>query len=217
MLRRSVATVPFPTVPIVAFRERGHEPVARDLGNDRSTGDRVALGVSLHHRSVCNRQRTEWLAIDQDMIRRDAESLSNAIERASHREDRGMIDVDAIDFARGGSTESHGLRLRENQHRESFARGRVELLGIVHASNGSAIVRHDDRACDNGAREGAPSNFINSGEQRPELCPGRPLDRAPAPHEQSRGERWAVRVYALGARTTLRSLMRAALPVTSRR
>ena len=39
--------------------------------------------------------------------------------------------------------------------------------------------RHDDGACDNGAREGAPSDFVDTGDQRTGRLPEITLDRRP--------------------------------------
>lgn len=56
---------------------------------------------------------------------------------------------------------------------------RRQLLGIIHPRDRALVGRHDDGTSDDGAREGAPSHFIDSGEQRSELRPKRPLDPAP--------------------------------------
>src|SRR3979411_3156078 len=48
VLPRAIAFVPLETVVGVLARERVHEGVARDLGNDSGGGDREALGVAVH-------------------------------------------------------------------------------------------------------------------------------------------------------------------------
>src|ERR671923_269836 len=55
-----------------------------------------------------------------------------------------------------------------------------ELLGVVDAGHRAPFRRHDHGTSDNGAREGAPSDFVDSGDQRTMLCAEITLDRAPA-------------------------------------
>ena len=57
--------------------------------------------------------------------------------------------------------------------------GGGELLGVVHAGDGAHVGRHDDGTCDDGARERAPSDFIDSGDQRPDGFAELALDRLP--------------------------------------
>src|SRR3712207_6870901 len=48
---------------------------------------------------------------------------------------------------------------------ELFALLAIELLGVIDAANGARVGTHDDRASDDGAREGAPdrkSTRLNS-------------------------------------------------------
>ena len=48
--------------------------------------------------------------------------------------------------------------------------------------DGPLAGRHDDGACDNGARKRAPSDFIHTHQERPVLRTQRALDRSPPGH-----------------------------------
>ena len=51
--------------------------------------------------------------------------------------------------------------------RHALTLGPGELLGVVDAADGAHVGGHDHGACDDGAREGAPSDFVDPGEKRP--------------------------------------------------
>ena len=92
-----------------------------------------------------------------------------------------------------------------------------ELLRVVDAGNGAHVGRHDHGTCDNGARERAPSDFIDSGDQRPSGLAKLSLDRLPPiPRPRLRSAYSAAPVSGTATRTFF-SLMRVALPVRLRR
>ena len=76
-----------------------------------------------------------------------------------------------------------------------------------------------DGACDNGAREGAPSDFIDTGDQRPRGFSELTLDRLPPIPRHGRGAYSAAALLPVSGTATrvFRSLMRVALPVRLRR
>ncbi len=90
-----------------------------------------------------------------------------------------MVDVDPVDLARRRGTQPDRERPQTDHRRETPPLLWAQLLGVVHARNRPLVRRHDHGARDNGAREGAPSHFIHSRQQRSELGPKGPLDPAP--------------------------------------
>jgi hypothetical protein len=49
----------------MAPRERAHQPVARDLGDDRRAGDGVAARVPTDDRGVLDAERADRIAVDE--------------------------------------------------------------------------------------------------------------------------------------------------------
>jgi hypothetical protein len=105
-------------------------------------------------------------AVNDYVMRVRAQPVRDAENCTAHGQHGGMIHIDPIDFARRCGSNTNSQRHFPNATRESFTRGAVELLGIVHTINGPRVGGHDNRACDNGAREGAPSYFIDTSQQR---------------------------------------------------
>ena len=77
-----------------------------------------------------------------------------------------MIDVEAIDLPGRRSTKTDGDRAPADETRQANALTWGELLRVVHPGDGSHVGWHNDGASDDGAREGAPSDLINSCDHR---------------------------------------------------
>ena len=85
-------------------------------------------------------------------------------------------------------------------------------LAVSDAGNAARVRGHDDGTCDNGARDGTPSDFINAGDH-PACAPQRALEWVEALTRRHR----AAYASPVGA-ATLRSRMREAFaPTTLRR
>src|SRR3954471_14077254 len=83
-----IAAVMLPAVARIGVRIFDHHPVAGDLGNDRSSGDRTAFGVAVDdsfRRPLPARAR---IAVDQHPGRLEPERL----DRASHGEHSRPVD-----------------------------------------------------------------------------------------------------------------------------
>jgi hypothetical protein len=71
----------------------------------------------------------------------------------------------ALDLPNRRRPKRPGARSRNDQFRKAFPFLCVEHLRIMHTGNCALGRRHDDRTSDDGARQGAPSDFINSGDE----------------------------------------------------
>ena len=140
-----------------------HQAVARDFRNDRRARDRVARVVAADDRGVLDAERPDRLAVDEHVVR----PLGEAGERAPHGEHRRVIDVEAVDLAYGGGADAEIQTARSriliaslsrSARRERFESSTPRMArspgGMMHGAR------------DNGAREGAPSHFIDTGDQR---------------------------------------------------
>src|SRR4051812_37788293 len=91
-----------------------------------------------------------------------------------------MIDVDAIDLANGRRANAHAHGGLEDPRREALPLGGVEPFGIIDATDRPLIGRHDDGTCDDGARERAPSDFIDPSDEWSHLSAELPFEGPPA-------------------------------------
>ena len=182
VLGRAVARIALPSIGRVMARQGGHQAIAQLLRDDRGTGDGVALGVALDDVQVRAPERGKRVAVDQHVIGADRQPL----ERALHGQHGGVIDVEPVHLVdrRGPDTEGEGMS--PDLEGEPAANGARELLRVVDPRDGAFDGRHDDRACDDGARERAPSDFIDAGDQCRLACAQVALDGAP-PMRAARG------------------------------
>src|SRR5262249_26200998 len=94
MRHRRVADVAFPQIVWIPRGEISHDLIAGHLREDRRACDGIACVVATDDRGMRHLERTNSLAVDQNMVRNRVE----AAERTTHRNDRRVIDVDAIDL-----------------------------------------------------------------------------------------------------------------------
>src|SRR5512134_1227528 len=93
-------------------------------------------------------------------------TLRKAADRASNGTAAGVVDVVRVDLAHRRGPDADGDGRLADLARQALPVRLGDTLRVVDTGDGPAIGRHDDGTCDDGAREGAPSNFIDSGEQR---------------------------------------------------
>src|SRR6516165_6376919 len=89
-----VPDIGFPAVSRITRRQSAHDPIARDLGDDRSSRDRKAESIALNNGPHCATQRRRGIAIDECRIRSNPEDGDSA----RHRQQRCAQNVDAIDL-----------------------------------------------------------------------------------------------------------------------
>ena len=114
-------------------------------------------------RRVLDAERADGIAVHEHVIRRDAKPPQGA----AHGEHGGVVDVDAVDLPHRRGPHGHAERTFPDARRHALTLGPGELLGVVDAADGAHVGGHDHGACDDGAREGAPSDFVDPGEKRP--------------------------------------------------
>ena len=167
-------------------------------------------------RGVLVAQTADRIAVDDDVVRREGQVR----QRAAHRQDGGVIDVDGVDLVDRCRADADREGAVADAHGEALAEVARQALGVIDAADGAGVGRHDDGACDDGARERAPSDFIDPGEQRSARLPERLLDAAPASARDGHGRvaecYFAAPAVVRGAIAFI-SLMRVALPVRWRR
>ena len=160
MLERRVALVALPAVARVAGRQALHHPVADDLGHDRRAGDRVDLGVPVDDRRVrsdCRLEPGDPVAVDEDVL-----VLADAGDGASHREMRGVVDVELVDLADRCRADADRERAPPDERGEPFAlRGR-ECLGIADAGDPVAARTHDHGRRDDGAAGRRDADLVDA-------------------------------------------------------
>ena len=122
----------------------------------------MAASITTHDRRVLHAKGPNGISVHQHVIRRYPE----AAEGPPHGQDGGVVDVEPIDLANRCGADADAERPIMNARRQLLTLGARELLRVVHSANRASVRRHHDRACDDGARKGAPSDFVDSGEER---------------------------------------------------
>ena len=145
-------------IELVPFVE---EPVARDLREDGSRGDRYGARVAFDERALLD-QQIEAHRVDQEIVGRERE-LRDGL---GHRLAAGLIDVPGVDAARIGLRDSPCERMFTNAACEGFAALGRELLRVIQADNAASGIE-DDSGGDNGAEERTAARFIESGDAPP--------------------------------------------------
>ena len=178
MVTRPIPRVRVPVVVRVTPGERLHQPVARDLRKDGRARDRMTSRVAAHDSGMLDAQRANRETVDHDVIGRHGK----AHDGASNCEHRRVIDVVAVDFTHTRRADRERKGTFADAHRQPFPLTRPKPLRIIDAADRLRVARHDDSACDDGARKGAPSDLIHTGEQGSPAATQLTLDGAPLAH-----------------------------------
>ena len=139
-----------------------HEAIARDFGNNRRAGNSVTFGITFHDRCVRDAKRAQLQSIDQHVVWGSAQSTCDTLECAVHCQHRRVVDVDPVNFTCRRRANADRQCDFANADRQAFARDPIQLFGIINTIDRPQVRRHYDGTCDNGAREGAPSDFIHT-------------------------------------------------------
>src|SRR5688572_8587702 len=129
VIARRVSGIRVPAVSGVPAIERGHQPVARDLRENRRAGDAEAPRIAMNHRGMRYRQSPDVLAVDHHMVGRERQPA----ERAAHGERARLVDVDPVYLADRSGAERDADGALADLERELDPRGGRELLRIVDA------------------------------------------------------------------------------------
>jgi hypothetical protein len=175
----SVAGISLPGVPRVPDSQGPQQTITGDLGQYAGAGHRVALRVGIDHRPMLDLELAHGLSIEQQHVIR----LTEPRDGPADRQRGGTDDVRAFDLPHARGAKGPGEGARAYEWSESLPLWPRELFGVGNASNGAHFWRHDDHTCQNGARQGAPSNFVCTGDKPVSCRPKLSLDSAPASHE----------------------------------
>jgi hypothetical protein len=202
----AIARITLPSISGVAGGEEAEEAIPDHLGQDARAGHRVALRVGIHYGEMLETQMLHWQAINQKQVVGAPESRG----RAANGECGGPRDVESLNLADARGAEGKSGGSLPDQRSESLTLRRRQCFRVGNPGDGTGAGGHDDHTCDNGAREGAPSDFVCPGYELKPFKPERLLDVRPARYSPASG------VPVSGTRT-LFSLMRAPLPASPRR
>lgn len=92
---RAVSGVGFPSIARKLLRKRNHHPVPRHFRHNGSGSDRQAASVPLHQRFGRTGQSL-WCFVA--IYQREFGWFCQSFNGAPHRQQRGLQDVDPIDF-----------------------------------------------------------------------------------------------------------------------
>ena len=158
MCRRRIAFVHIPAISRILHGSIVHIIIAGCLGKYRGGCDIGVATVATHHGGVLQATtRLETVAVDKHMPGPHAQGIESAV----HGKDRGVENVDAVDFSCGARCYGprHGRFLYHGYKR---APARIaELLGIVEPRVGEAVGQND--GCrKHGAGEAAAASLVAS-------------------------------------------------------
>ena len=197
MLRHAVAHVALEAVARMRGAEPLHQPVARDLGDDRGRRDREHQRVAGDHRLAVAAAVDLVAAVDEHELRPHRQRL----HRARQRPQRGAQDVVAVD-ARGRAEGDRDLGAGADLLVELLALLAVELLGIVEPARNALR--------DRGSRRRRPPDR-RAARARPRRSPRPARRRASAPRARG-GTSGGRSASPDGRRATLRGGWRDFMP-----
>ena len=139
MLRCAVALVRGEPVSGILAVQRFHHAVALGLRNDRGGGDREVDAVALVEHVLRHVDARHGPRVDEHVLRLPRQRF----DRAPHREQTGVINVDGVDFLDRGNADADARRFCPYFQRKLCPRGRVEFLGIINARDIGFRREHD--------------------------------------------------------------------------
>ena len=134
------------------------------LANDGRRGNAGALRVSLDDGRVRQGQSLHGESVDEEMYG----ALRQADRRASHRADRRLQDVDAVDLAAGGPPDTHAQGAFADLAEETLALFGVDLLGVPEPFE-AAPGRQNHGGRHDRARKGPAADLVDPGNHSAEL------------------------------------------------
>jgi hypothetical protein len=159
MFGHAVALVLLEAVAGMRGAEARHQPVARDLGDDRRRRDRGDQPVAADHRLAVAAAVDAVAAVDEHEARPDRQRR----HRARQRPQRGAQDVVAVD-ARRRRHRHRDLGARADALVQHFAPLSRQLFGIVEPTR--HVVRiEDDGGGNDRAGERPPARFVTAGNR----------------------------------------------------
>src|SRR5437763_8341906 len=144
-----------------------HQPVARDLRDDRRRGDRRAARVSVDQVALRAGQRGQRDEVGDDELGDDAEHGQGL----AHGQDRRLQDIDAVDGEVVDDADADGDGPLMDERVELFAPLGREELGVGQALHAAPGIEHHGRR-HHGPRQRAPAGLVQPGDERDPGPPG---------------------------------------------
>src|SRR5262245_13725815 len=157
MLSRAVTLVPLETVTRVLTREVIHEAVAMRLGDDRRGRDREVDAVPFIEAVLRDVNARDVARVDEHVLRADRQRLHGA----PHREQAGVVDIDAVDLLDVGAADRDRDGDGANSALGVLALLEVELLRIINARELRMRRKHNCGG-DYGTGHRTHSDLVNS-------------------------------------------------------
>ena len=163
MAARGVPEVRLEAVAVVDAGVPDHPAVTRRLGQDRRRHDLRDAGVAVDLGPARRAHRQREAAVDQHQAGRDIQPA----EGTHHRQQRRVVDIDAVDLLRPCPADGPRPRVFADQRRQLFAGLRVQYLGVVQTfvrkTPAQDHRRSGDRSC-----QRPSSRLVDSADDR---CP----------------------------------------------
>lgn len=160
VIARRVSFVAIESIAGIAIVQLEHDPIARDFGHDRGRRNRGAASITVDDRTLRHHQIRHLKRVDQDEIGERDE----AEDRALHRAQGSLMNVDGIDFRGIGGGNSPGNRSASNLLVEPDALERGHGFRIADPGDVSLRIedyrRGDDRPC-----KAAAADLVDTGNQ----------------------------------------------------
>ena len=153
--------------------QAAHEPVSRDLGDDRGRGNAEALGVAPDDRQHPARPLEQLASVHQHQVGFEAKRL----DRAVHGHECGLENVVTVDGGRMAERNADGDCARDDLQEERFTLFLFDRLGIVDAKQVGIFTEHHRRR-NHGTGERAASRFIDPGDDEKALGLELAIERA---------------------------------------
>jgi len=158
----SVALMILQTVRGVKRGEFRHGSVARNLGQDRGSGDGGAAGVALDNGDFRAGEARLFVAVDEAEMGLKRQTRDGA----AHGEEAGLEDIVGVDFLDGGEAEGPAhVGMAAEKMAEFLPLLDRELLRVVEVRVPQAVGQHGRRRVDRPGPAAAP-DFIDTRHQR---------------------------------------------------
>lgn len=157
----AVSGIGFPSISWKLLRKRNHHPVTRYFCHNRSSRDGQAAPVPFHQR--CGRAGQSlrgFVAVNQCKFCR----LCQPFNRAPHRQQRGLQDVDPVDFFHT-DVKNRNIRLLHDLIKQNIPPLCRQFFRIIQSVRYAQGIKHDGTGGDRSGPRAA-SHFVNTCDTR---------------------------------------------------
>src|SRR2546426_5772896 len=173
MIDGRIPAVVLPAVARVLRRKPGHQPVARDLRDDRCRGDGEGLRVASHDLAVLawrERGIEDAASVDEHPV-----VLTDLPERAEHRHMARVIDVEAMDLRDRCRADADLHDAASDRTEELLALETCQHLRVVNPSDEAGVGRGQACGGDNPPPERGHAHPVDTDDAQGANPPTAPL------------------------------------------